>query len=148
MALLREGSEKGQWPLLDFLPESSLSPALTLMQDTSVPPMSLVPFKLLLLRCSSEGVSLSKSVYGFFKRNCLGLHKFPPLTQSLLVFVARSCGDLSSWHWNTRLGGLVWDWDSLLPRYLSRIFIHHVWMWDQPVPHLHLSYQSGWMWFP
>ena len=25
-------------------------------------------------------------------------------------------------------------------------FIHHMWMWDQPVPCLHPSYQSGWMW--
>ena len=28
----------------------------------------------------------------FFKRNCLGLQKFFLLTQSPLVFVARSCG--------------------------------------------------------
>ena len=33
---------------------------------------------------------------GFFKRNCLGLQKFLPPTQSLLGFGARSCGDLSS----------------------------------------------------
>ena len=34
---------------------------------------------------SSEGVSLSKSMCGFFKGNCLGLQKFLPLTQSPLV---------------------------------------------------------------
>ena len=37
---------------------------------------------------------------GFFKRNCLELQKFLPLTQSWLGFAARSYGDLSSWHWN------------------------------------------------
>ena len=42
---------------------------------------------------------------GFFKRNCLGLQKFPPPTQSLLVFAARSYGDLSSLHWNPGLEG-------------------------------------------
>ena len=26
-------------------------------------------------------------------------------------------GDLSSWHWNPGLSGLVWDWDHLLLRY-------------------------------
>ena len=44
---------------------------------------------------------------GFFKRTCLGLQKFLPPTQSLMVFAARSCGYLSSWHWNPGLGGLV-----------------------------------------
>ena len=58
---------------------------------------------------------------GFFKRNCLGLQKFLPPTQSPLVFAARSCGDLSSWHWNPCLGGLVWGWDSSLPIYPSQI---------------------------
>ena len=68
-------------------------PALTLMLDTSVLPcMSPVPFKLLPQCRSSEGVSLSMSVWGFFKRNCLGLQKFLPLTQSPLVFAARVVG--------------------------------------------------------
>ena len=35
----------------------------------------------------------------------------------------------------------------LLTHMWVRIFIHHMWMWDQPIPHLHPSYQSGWMWF-
>ena len=111
------------------------------------PSMPLVPFKLLLWCWSSEGVSLSKSLCGFFKRNCLGLQKFFLPTQSPLVFVARSFGDLSSWHWNPGLGVLVWGKDSSLLRYPSRIFIHHMWVWDQPVLHLHPPYQSGWMWF-
>ena len=49
-------------------------------------------------------MSLSESMCGFFKRNCLGLQLFLPLTQSPLGFAARSCGDLSSWHWNAGLG--------------------------------------------
>ena len=57
---------------------------------------SMVPFKLLPQCWSSEGVSLIKSICGFFQRTCLGLQKFLPLTQSLLVFVARSYGGLSS----------------------------------------------------
>ena len=52
------------------------------------------------------------------------LQQTPPLTQSLLAFAARNCGDLSSWSWNPGLGFLVWVWDSFLPRYLSQIFIH------------------------
>ena len=86
-------------------------------------------------------------MYGFFKMNCLGLQKFLPLTQSLLIFETIGCGDLSSWHWNHGLRGLVWGWDSLFLRYPSQIFIHHMWVWDQPVLCLCPSYQSGWMWF-
>ena len=37
-------------------------------------------------------------------------HKF------LLVFIARSYGDFSSWHWNPMPGFLVWVWDPLLLR--------------------------------
>ena len=76
--------------------------------------MPLVPFKLASQCWSSEEVSLSKSVCGFFKRNFLGLQKFLLPTQSLLDFAARSYGDLSSWHWNPGLRGLVWGWDSSL----------------------------------
>ena len=120
---------------------------MALMQDTLVSPsMPLVPFKLPPLCWRSEAVSLSKSVCGFFKRNCLGLQQFLPLTQSPLVFAARSCGDLSSWHWNPGLGGLMWGWDSLC-RYPSQIFIHHEWMCYQPFLCLFPFYQSGWMWF-
>ena len=71
--------------------------ALTLMPDTSVPRcMPLVPFNLLSRCLSSEEVRLNKSMSGFLKRNCLGLKKFLLLTQLLLVFAARSYGDLSS----------------------------------------------------
>ena len=144
-----EGSEKGQWPLPTFLClGESCSPALTLMPDTSVLPcMPLVPFKLLPCCWSSEGVSLSESVCGLFKRNCLGLQMFLPPTQSLLAFTAKSFEDIPSCHWNPGLGGLVWGWDSSLPRYPSQIFIYHTWVRDQPVPFLCPSYQSGWVWF-
>ena len=53
-----------------------------------------------------EGVSLNKFMCGFFKGNCLGLQKFLPLTQSLLVYAARSYGGLSSLHWKPGLGAL------------------------------------------
>ena len=117
--------------------------ALVLMPDTLVPLcVPLVPFKLLPQCWSSEGISLGKSVCGFFMRNCLGLPKFLPPTQSSLVFATKSCGKLSSWHWNPGLGGLVCAWDSSLWRYPSRIFIHHMWAWDQPIPHKCFSYHS------
>ena len=95
-------------------------PVLTMIPDNSVPPhMSLVSFEQLPQYWSSEGVNLSEFMCGFFKRNCMGLQKFLPLTQSLLVFAARSYGDLSSWHWIPGLGGLVWAWDSSFLRYHS-----------------------------
>ena len=34
----------------------------------------------------------------------MGIQQLLPSTQSLLVFTARSYGDLSSWHWNSGLG--------------------------------------------
>ena len=94
-------------------------PALTWMPASSVPPcMALVvPLKLLPWCWSSEGANLSKSLCESFKRTCLGFQKFLPPTQSALTFTARSCGDLSSWHWDPGLEGLVWDWDSSLLRY-------------------------------
>ena len=74
---------------LPFSLGKSCPPALALMPDTSVPPcMLLVPFKLLPQCWSSEEVSLNKSLCGFFKRNCLELQKFLPLTQLPLVFAA------------------------------------------------------------
>ena len=94
--------------------------ALALMPDTSVPPcMPLVPLKLLPQCWSSEGVSLSKSVCGFFKRNFLDsrsfFHCFNPcwfLQPEVMGTYLPGTGTLG---W----GGLVWGWDSLLPRYPS-----------------------------
>ena len=119
-ALWRKVRKRDNGLCLPFCLGESCPPALVLMPNTSVPPcMLLVPFKLLLQCWSSEGVSLSKSVCGFFKRNGFGLHKFLPLTQSSLGFTARSNGDLSSWHQNPELGHLGLDWDSSLLRYPS-----------------------------
>ena len=97
-------------------------PVLVLMPDISVSPhLSLMTSNLLLPCWSSEGVSPSKSVCGPFKRNCLDSGSFfLPQPQSLLVFTARSYGDLSFWHWNPGLGVLVWGWDPLFLRYSSR----------------------------
>ena len=98
----------------------SCSPALVLMPDTSFPScMSLVPFKPLPWCWSSEGVRLSKSIFESLERNCLGIQQFLPLTQTPMVFAARSCADLSSWHWNPGIGGLAWGWNSLFLRYPS-----------------------------
>ena len=100
------GFRKGTMPSSLLVWEKTVPPFL--MSDTSVPPcMPLVPFEALPQCWSSCGVNLSKSVCGFFKRSCLGLQKFLLLTQSPLVFAARSYGDLSSWHWNPGLSGLV-----------------------------------------
>ena len=105
----------------------SCPPVLTLMPDTTFSPcMPLVPFKLLPWCQSSERVSLSKSVCGFFKRNCLEFLQFLPpahphwflhpedMGTSLL-----SHGTLEPW-----TGGLVWGWDSSLLRYPSQIPPH------------------------
>ena len=35
----------------------------------------------------------------------------------------------------------------LAPKYPSRIFIHHMWLWDKPTPHFHPFYLSKWIWF-
>ena len=59
-------------------------------------------------KCSFHWATPARAVCGFFKRNCLGVPEFLPLTQCPLVFTAGSCGDLSSWHENPGLGGLVW----------------------------------------
>ena len=98
--------------------------------------MLLVFFKLLTCCWNSEGVSLCKSACGFLKGDCLSLQQLLPLTQFLLGFAARSYGNLSSSYWNPELGGLVWGWDSSLLRCPSQLFIHHTWMWDQPIPPL------------
>ena len=82
-----------------------VSPSSHLDADTSFPPhIPLVPMKLLTWCWSSEGVSPTISMCSFFKRNCLGIQQFLPLTQCPLVFIARSYGDLSSWQRKLVLG--------------------------------------------
>ena len=105
----QDGSEKEQLFCPPFSLGESCSPAPALMPDTSFPPcMLLVPFKLLPRCWSSQEVNLNKFMCGVFTRNCLRLQKFLSPAQSPLVFATRSCGDLSSWHWNPGLKGLVW----------------------------------------
>ena len=60
------------------------------------------------------------------KRKCLRILQFLSLTQPPLVFTARNYEDVSSWHWSPGLGGLVWGWDPLLPRYPSTLFLPYV----------------------
>ena len=128
VALWEEGSIKGQWPQPTFLSERKLSPSSCLnARHFSSSPYAIGAFQTATPGWSSEG-ALSKSVCRFFERNNLRLWKFLPLTQSPPVFAARSYGDLSFWHWNPGLGVLMWGWNSLLPRYPPRIFIHHTWM--------------------
>ena len=93
VGLWREGSERDKASA--SLSERKLSPALTLISDTSILPcVSLVPFKLLPQCWSSEEVSLNKSVCVLFKKKCLRLQTFLPLPQSPPVFTARSYGGL------------------------------------------------------
>ena len=54
---------------------------------------------------------------GSLKGNWLGLQKFLPLTQSSLVFAARSYEGLFPDPGTLGWGHLVWGWDSSLPRY-------------------------------
>ena len=122
VALRGEGSEKGQWPA--FLSGRRLSPSSHLdNRHFTFSLFAIGAFQLLPECWSSGGVNLIKSLYGFFKRNCLGLQKFLPLSQSPLVFAARSYRDFPSWHWNLGLGGLLWGWtpcsQDIPPEFLS-----------------------------
>ena len=88
-----EGFRKGQWPLRDFLSGRKLSLGSCIdARHFSSSLYATGAFQLQLQYWRSEGVSLSKSVCWFFKRNCLVLQKFLPLTQSLLDFTARIMG--------------------------------------------------------
>ena len=100
-----EGSEEGQWPLFTFLSGRKLSPSSYLDdRHVSSARMPLVTFKLLPWFWSTEGMSLSKSMYGFFKRNYLELQKLLLLTQFPLFFAARSYGDVPSGYWKACSG--------------------------------------------
>ncbi|KAF6104168.1 hypothetical protein HJG60_011186 [Phyllostomus discolor] len=119
VAVWEDSSEKGQWPLSAFLSRRKLFPSSGLdARHFSSSLCATAAFQAATL-VLELGVRLSNSGSGLFMRNCLGLQKFLPLTQSPLVFTARSYGDLSSCHWNPGLGDLVWGWDSSLLRYSS-----------------------------
>ena len=111
-ALWEDGSEKEQWPLPPFLFGRRLSSSSGL--DASHFSSSLYATGSFqdATPVLELGVNLSKSMFGFFKGNCLGLQEFILLTQSPLVFAARSCRGSSFWHWNPGLGFLVWGRDS------------------------------------
>ena len=93
--------------------EKAVPPALALMPDTSVSPyMPLVPFKLLPRCWNSEGVSLNKSMCGFFKGNCLGTPEVSSTNSIPVRFCSQKLWGLIFWHWNPGLGGIVWGRDS------------------------------------
>ena len=119
VVLCREGSEKGQWPLPTFL--SGRKPSTSSCLDARHFSSSLCAtgaFQAATPSWSSEGVSLSKSMWEYFKRNCFRLQNFLPPSQQSQVFAARSCGDLSSWHWSPGLEeAQCGSWDSSLPSF-------------------------------
>ena len=85
-----EGSEEGWWPLSTFLygKKFSLSSLLEAKHfDFSLYATSAFEAATSVLELRG---SETKSVWGFFKGNCLGLQKFLPTTQSPLVFASRS----------------------------------------------------------
>ena len=89
-----EGSEKGQWPLLTPVPDTSVSPCIP-----------LVPFKLPPQCWSSEGASLSRWVCVWVSQEELLKALAASSTNSVCTgFCSQKCGDLSSWHWNPGLG--------------------------------------------
>ena len=85
------------------------------------PCMRLAPFHLLVKvdpRVSSSAYVLSP--WRPFKLGLLKIWQFLLLSQTPLVFITRSYGDLSSLCWKPGLWGLTWCWDHLLSRFLSR----------------------------
>ena len=86
---------------------------------------------------------MSMSVCGIFKRNCLGFQKFLSSTaliptgfysQNLWRFILLA---LEPW-----AGGPGVGLGPFTPEISLQIFICHMWVWDQPILRLHLSYQS------
>ena len=149
VALCRRAQKRDNGLCLPLRLWESCPAALALMSDTSVlPRMPLVPFKFLPgAGAQREWVCISLCVVSLRGMNCLWLQQFLPPTQSLLGFFRQELWELIFRvleHW---AGVLVLGWDSLLLRYPSEIFIYYMWMWDQSVPCLRPSYQSGWMWF-
>ena len=77
VALLREGSEKGQWPLSAFLSGRKLSPSSRLdVRDFSSSLDATGAFQAAMPVLELKGVNLSKSMCGLFKGNFLGLNSF------------------------------------------------------------------------
>lgn len=88
--------------------ETATPPTFALKPNDSVSlRMSLVPFKLLLQRWSSEWVSLWTVPLRKAPGTPAALHLIQP--QSSLFFLAHGCGDFSSRHWCSKLGSMVWS---------------------------------------
>ena len=146
------GLRKGTMASAAVLPRESCPPDLTLMPDTVVPlHMPLVPFKLLPWCRSPEGVSLSKSVCRTFKKKHLGLQKFLPPIQSLLVFTYLPGTATLAWGTSMELGILTPKISfpnfysahtDMGPAHSTAPCLH-----ISLCPGLHPSYQSEWMWF-
>ena len=117
----------------------SCPPALALMPDTSVPSsMPLVLFKLLPQFWISEGVSLSPCV-GSLRGTAWDSRSFFHQLNPYWCLQPEVIGTYLPGTGTLYLGGLVWDWDSWLPRNSSRIFTHYMWVRDQPVLCLRIS---------
>ena len=89
-----------------------------------------------------------KFMCGLFKMSWLGLPEALclPQPQSLQVFIARSYGNFSCWHWNPGLGAMVSGGMICSSQRTSAAeialltFIHHTWVWDQLLLCCHPSY--------
>ena len=80
---------------------------------------------------------------GLFKRNCLGVQKFLPPTQSLLGFAVRNCGDLSSQPWNHGL--VIWLGLGLLAPKISFLNFYSPHMDLVPAHSMSLHLPPVWM---
>ena len=92
-----------------------------MMPDNSVlPHMSLLLFELLSQNWNSEGGSQSKYMCEPFKRNCLDSSISPSHSSTIETgFYNQKLRGLTFLVLEPGLGGQVWDWDLLLPRYPS-----------------------------
>ena len=75
------------------------------------------PAASLVLNPRGGGSAYVLSLCGLFKWRLLKIQEFFPPPQPLLIFTARTYGDLSSWWWNPGLCSLAWGWDCSLLRY-------------------------------
>ena len=135
--LWEESSEKGQWSLWPHCLGGEkavphVSPGCQTLQFLAV-------YHCCLSSCYcgawAQWEWVRKCMGGCLRRTAWDFSSFFLLIQSVLVFAARSYGVPGV---SLRL---------LCPETFLLYFIHHTWIWTQPVPHLCHSYQSGWMWF-
>ena len=152
---LRKGTRATAWPL-GFCLGESCPLTLTLMPDTSVSAhVPLMLFHLLPHCWSPEWVSLCKFLICCepFKNRCLKIPQFLPNSQWFLLPEVMGTYLSVTRPW---AGWSAVGLGSLDSEVSVRIFIHHMWVWDQPVSCLHISvashllpcYLSGWTWLP